>query len=74
MKFWLIVAAVVYFLIQNGTIHFGDTSALTGAIDFEQIKRTVFIAMAAFIGITVYSPVARDKIYAWIDSQLQPKA
>ena len=69
MNIWLIIAAVVYFLVQNGTIHFGDPAAMQG-IDLPTIIK---FAPWIFIAVTVFSPPMREKIYAWIDGILKPK-
>ena len=68
MNIWLIVAAVVYFLIQSGKIHLGEGDA--AGIDLPTI---LTYAPWIFIAVTAFSVPMREKIYAWIDSVLQPK-
>ena len=63
MNIWLIVAAVVYFLIQSGKIHLGEGDA--AGIDLPTI---LTYAPWVFIAVTAFSPPMREKIYAWIDS------
>jgi len=69
MNIWLIVAAVVYFLIQNGTIHLGGEGGTQG-VDLPTI---LTYAPWIFIAVTAFSPPMREKIFAWIDGILQPK-
>jgi len=74
VKFWIgLITVVIAYLIQQGIIKVDGVESLAGAFNGDTIRNTLLVAMSAFLGVTVYSPVARDKAYGWLDEKLQPK-
>ncbi len=68
MNIWVIIAAVIYFLIQSGKITFGEGAA--AGLDPQTLLK---FAPWVLLGVLCFSPPMREKFFTWIDGILKPK-